>query len=388
MIRHQPQTQTPPSVPPEANAVLPFVTNCRRNALEQLQRAFTEIRPLVIMIGEGKSAASCVIRNFLDDAGDGVTVARVTALDSDAAGEMPAIIRAIGIDPKNMSAGELDDVFTMFLSLQLVRHRRTIICIDEPRDSDASVLDRVQHLVKLEREGKYGLMVILSGRPSLNEALKEHPLNSLAADVAERIVIPPFTRDETQEFIQWRGQAADSSGVDQLFEGDAIALLHQISRGVPDVVNKLYDRCLHLANKQDSTVVTAAVVKTAAKLLRQGRIMQLADVQARTVNGNGASRLCGRLIARMNDEIVQAQVHRLSHILIGRSRMCDLRLLPHDVSRHHAIVVNSSNGTDLLDLNSTNGTFVDGRSIKRYPLRDNDVITIGECMIRYISDED
>ena len=341
----------------------------------------------MIIISEGKSAAGCVIRNFLDDTGDDVTVARVTPLDSDAIGEMPGIIRAIGIDPKNMSAGELEDVFTMFLSLQLVRHRRTIICIDEPRESEASVLDTVQRLVKLEREGKYGLMLILSGRPGLNEALKEHPLNALAADASERIVIPPFSRDETQEFIQWRGQAADSSGVDQLFECDAIALLHKISRGVPDVVNKLYDRCLHLANKQDSSVVTATVVKTAAKLLRQGRIMQSADVQARTENRNGSSHLTGRLIARMNDEIVQAQVHRDSHILIGRSRMCDLRLLPHDVSRHHAIVVNSSNGTDLLDLNSTNGTLVDGRSIKRYPLRDNDVITIGECMIRYISDE-
>jgi len=114
---------------------------------------------------------------------------------------------------------------------------------------------------------------------------------------------------------------------------------------------------------------------------------QLSDGQDPTIKGNGASAAIGRLIVHLNGEIIHARVLKQDHILIGRSKMCDLRLVPREVSRHHAIVVNSSNGTDLIDLRSRNGTFVDGCSIKHYPLRDNDAVSIGGCTIRYIADD-
>ena len=387
-MSHEQQTQSGPVVPPKARAVLPFIGNSHRNALEELGSAFTEFRPLAILISEGKSAARSVIRNFLDGIAGDVAVVRVPAANSNAIAGMREIIRAIGFDPKHMSIGALEDVFEMFLSHQLVRHRRTVICVDEAQVNGQWILDRVQHLVELETEGKYGLMVILSGQPGLNESLKEHPLNALAADVAKRITIAPLTRDETQEFVQRRSEAGDNSEVDQLFERHAITLLHKLSLGVPDAVKKLYAKYLHVANKEKSAAVTAGVVKKAAKQLRQASMTQLSDVPARTMNGNGSSPAIGRLVVHMNGEIIQAQVQKQDHILIGRSKMCDLRLVPQEVSRHHAIVVNSSNGTDLVDLRTTNGTFVDGRPVEHYPLQDNDAISIGGCMIRYIADDD
>ncbi len=355
---------------------------------EELGRAFTNFRPLAILISEGNSAASSVIRNFLDGIGGDVAVARLPAANSNAIAGMREIVRAIGFDPKHMSVGEMENVFTMFLSFQRFHHRRTIICVDEAPDNGQWVLDRVQHLVKLETEGKYGLMVILSGRPGLNESLQEHPLNALAVDVAERITIGPFVRDETQGYVQRQSEAGENSEVGQLFERHAHTLLRKLSRGVPDAVKKLYSKRLRVANKEKSAAVTAGVVKKAANQLRQGRMTQLSNVPARTMKGNGASPAIGRLIVHMNGEIIQAPVRKQDHILIGRSKTCGLRLVPHEVSLHHAMVVNSSNGTDLVDLRSTNGTFVDNRPIEHYHLRDNDAISIGGCMIRYIADDD
>lgn len=386
-MSHQQRTKNGPGVPPEARAVLPIIGNSHRKALEELGSAFTEFRPLAILISEGKSAASSVIRNFLDGIGDDVAVARVPAANSNAIAGMREIIRAIGFDPKHMSVSEMENVFRMFLSYQMAHHRRTIICVDEAPDDGQWVLDRVQQLVKLEIEGRYGLMVVLSGRPGLNELLKEHPLNVLAADSAKRISIAPLSRDETQEYVRRRSEGEDISEVDPLLERHAIDLLHKLSRGVPDAVKKLYGKCLHVANKEKSAEATAAVVKTAAKQPRHGRTTQLSDLPARTIKGNGSSPAIGRLIVHMNGEIIQTQVLKQDHILIGRSRTCDLRLVPNGVSRHHAMVVNSSNGTELVDLRSTNGTFVDSCPIKHYPLRDNDAISIGGCMIRYTADD-
>ena len=386
-MSHEQRTQSGPVVLPEVRAVLPVIANCHRNALEELGRAFTEFRPLAILIDEGQSAAGSVIQNFLDGIGGDVTVARVPAANSNAIAGMREIIRSIGFDPKHMSIREMENLLTMFLSFQMAHQRRTIICIDEAPDKGQWVLDRVQYLVRLETEGKYGLMVILSARSGLNESLKEHPLNALAADVAERITIAPFLRNESPQYARRRYDAGDNPEVDQRFEWRTIPLLHNISLGVPDAVKKLYARCLHVADKEKSPSVTDGVVKKATKQASGGRTTQLSDVPAQTMKGNGTSPTIGRLVVHMYGEIIQTEVFKQDHILIGRSKMCDLRLVSKEVSRHHAIIVNSSDGTDIVDLRSTNGTLIDGHPIKRHPLRDNDAISIGGCVIRYIADD-
>ena len=364
------------------------VASNRRNALDALGKAFTDFKPLAIVINEGKSAASSVIRNFLDGIGDDVAVARVPAANSNAIAGMRDIIRAFGFDPKHLSVGRLEDLLTMFLSHQSVRHRRTIICVDDAQVDALWVLDRVQYLVNLETEEKYGLMVILSGRPGLHESLENHPLGALSADVAQRITIAPLARDEANEYVRGRTEARVNSDVDHLIQRHTISLVHKLSRGVPVALKKFYAKCRSMANGAKSPAVTAGVVQNAVKQPRQERVTQLSDDPARTAQGNGSSPAIGRLIVHINGEIIQKQLHKQDHILIGRSKMCDLRLVPHEVSRHHAIVVNSANGTELVDLRTTNGTFVDGRPIDHHPLQDNDAISIGGCTIRYITEDD
>ncbi len=96
----------------------------------------------------------------------------------------------------------------------------------------------------------------------------------------------------------------------------------------------------------------------------------------------------GRLIARINDELVHMQALERGHILIGRDKMCDIRVSNLLVSRRHALVVKLSKGAKLVDLGSKNGTFVNGRQIKQYPhqylLHDSDVIAVGDCLIEYV----
>ncbi len=47
--------------------------------------------------------------------------------------------------------------------------------------------------------------------------------------------------------------------------------------------------------------------------------------------------------------------------------------------------VNSSIGVKLVDLGSTNGTIVNGHSIRKHTLQDNDKITVGDCSIEFVA---
>ncbi len=69
---------------------------------------------------------------------------------------------------------------------------------------------------------------------------------------------------------------------------------------------------------------------------------------------------------------------------IGRTPDNDLCIDAEFISRHHAVVLVSTSGTVLEDLNSTNGVYVNGVRVTRQQLSDGDLVTIGKTGFRYI----
>src|SRR6266446_1120613 len=68
-------------------------------------------------------------------------------------------------------------------------------------------------------------------------------------------------------------------------------------------------------------------------------------------------------------------------IRIGRGLGADLRLDEASVSRRHAILVPSEEGTRILDDRSSNGTVVNGRRVLQADLANGDVIVIGRVVL-------
>ncbi|TVQ95546.1 MAG: FHA domain-containing protein [Deltaproteobacteria bacterium] len=71
--------------------------------------------------------------------------------------------------------------------------------------------------------------------------------------------------------------------------------------------------------------------------------------------------------------------------LIGRSHECDLVVVEDMVSRQHAKVFVRSGQPILQDLNSTNGSFVNGERVGNVELREGDRILFGTSIIKLIS---
>jgi hypothetical protein len=69
-------------------------------------------------------------------------------------------------------------------------------------------------------------------------------------------------------------------------------------------------------------------------------------------------------------------------LVIGRSKDCDVPLADGNVSRRHAEIGRSADGFVLRDLDSTNGTTVNGRRVKSAPVGEGDEITLGTSTLR------
>ena len=67
----------------------------------------------------------------------------------------------------------------------------------------------------------------------------------------------------------------------------------------------------------------------------------------------------------IDDENLIDKLNKKGELLIGRSIECDIILEGHTISRKHALISKNKNGTfKIKDLNSSNGTFINGNKIK------------------------
>lgn len=71
---------------------------------------------------------------------------------------------------------------------------------------------------------------------------------------------------------------------------------------------------------------------------------------------------------------------------IGRKDDNDIHLDNLAVSGHHAKILTILNDSFIEDLNSTNGTFLNGTLVKKNPLSNGDIIKVGKHEIKYIND--
>ncbi len=72
--------------------------------------------------------------------------------------------------------------------------------------------------------------------------------------------------------------------------------------------------------------------------------------------------------------------------ILGRGTDCDLRLVDQGVSRHHAEIRVEDGDVVLVDLGSTNGTFVEGQPIRRVSLTDGTRVTLGRTTLVFRRD--
>src|SRR5579884_2788657 len=74
-----------------------------------------------------------------------------------------------------------------------------------------------------------------------------------------------------------------------------------------------------------------------------------------------------------------------SPVVLGRSNDCEIRINDHSVSRRHARIQPSADGYYAVDLQSTNGTYVNDVPASMYKLKDGDYLRVGNCIYRFLA---
>jgi len=129
------------------------------------------------------------------------------------------------------------------------------------------------------------------------------------------------------------------------------------------------------------------VIRVASRDITVGQeSVILAPVKPPSSAKPAALRPTGRLVVTRSPELREGSVIAVAHeLLAGRDADADIRL-PADgyASGRHARFVRGQDTDAVEDLQSTNGTFVNGDRLSGLrPLADGDLITIGQTQLTY-----
>jgi pSer/pThr/pTyr-binding forkhead associated (FHA) protein len=91
-----------------------------------------------------------------------------------------------------------------------------------------------------------------------------------------------------------------------------------------------------------------------------------------------------RLILSLGGQVLAEFNMTKERYTVGRLPDNDVRIDNPAVSGHHSLIINILNDSFLEDLSSTNGTYVNGKLIKKHALQHSDVVTVGHHQLRFV----
>lgn len=93
-----------------------------------------------------------------------------------------------------------------------------------------------------------------------------------------------------------------------------------------------------------------------------------------------------KLILSMDGLVLKEIPLTKERMTVGRKPHNDIQIDNLAISGEHAAVVTILNDSFLEDLNSTNGTLVNGQPIKKHFLKNGDVVELGKYKLKYIAE--
>ena len=333
----------------------------------------------VVITGEIGSGKTTLLQSFLSELDDDVVYAVVSQTQLTATEFLQAVLTEFGFKPFDKAKVELLDMLNMFLIEQYSNGKKVVLIVDEAQNLSKKVLEEIRLLSGIETHKEKVLRIILAGQPELKDTLESPSLQQLVQRVRLRFHIGPLDSNEMREYVNHRLSVAGRTDGD-LFDEAAFDIIHRYTGGVPRLINTLCDTALLCAFADEKTAITADEVKAAVAELdweehasTTGLHQKLEQLSARLVDDSNVT----QIEVRTDGEQVALQTFPLGRVIVGRSPDNEIYIKSKFVSRHHAQIVSDDEGCVIEDLNSTNGVFLGEKQIKKYRLRDGDVVTIG-----------
>lgn len=172
------------------------------------------------------------------------------------------IVRSLGAAPRFHKANIILQATELLTAEDHERARTPILVVDEAHLLGCEQLEEVRMLTNHDLDTRSPFACLLLGQPMLRQRIKLGTMAALDQRIGLRYHLDGMDLAETASYIKHHLQLAGRS--DTLFSDDAVALIHQTSRGIPRAVNNLAVQALIAAYADGKNTVDEAQARIAA----------------------------------------------------------------------------------------------------------------------------
>ena len=349
----------------------------QQEALRVLESIRTTTNGLCLFQGPTLSGKSTCVRQFVESLPGDTAVAVVDGNGLNTTGLLEAVLRQFGYVLDHSSITELLAMVRVFSLQQTASHEAPILIVENAHALNSGALRAICELADLKVRGASALKMVLVSDRSLLSIIEAPGMDSIYKRLSRDFHLRPMTNTEATDALYLKLKMAGSKIPEFIFPVSVCTELWRASGGWPGILDRL--ALLTLA-KAESLPASVELVEKPA--LPQGTWddIGLAEAEEKAGLPPGPP----SLYVSLQGDTLQELTFDKSRLLIGRSEHNDIPIKSNFISRHHAMLVRNGSATFLMDLNSTNGTFVNSRRVSNHVLIHDDVITLGHHRIKFV----
>jgi type II secretory pathway predicted ATPase ExeA len=227
-------------------------------ALTMLQYGLTAQAPVLLLSGEVGAGKTLLVNHLLEVVAHQVEVGLLNQTHPRQETVLDRVVAAFGLDPRSTSDLGYQREIADACRRAVGQGRRLLLVVDEAQNLQEPVLEELRLLSNLNDAGPMTLQIMLVGQPEVREMLSRPGLGQLAQRVSADYHLRALDVAEVAAYVAHR--LAVAGAAPELFDAEALALIHEVSGGIPRLVNQLCDYALVYAFSEGLLAVDAAVV--------------------------------------------------------------------------------------------------------------------------------
>jgi general secretion pathway protein A len=271
--------ETPFSVSP--NPGMFYFSRSHAEALNHLRYGIYEGLGFTLITGEPGTGKTMLSRYFSSKAREDLVLVNLPHPRLTSEELLLAILEALGVtrfNPGDMTERKLMGRLEELLLSACNRSKRVTLFLDEAQVLSFDFLESLRLLSNLETEDQKLLQIVLFGQTELEEMLQQERLRQLDQRILVRCRLRPLEFDEVEPYIQHQLVVARiNSSVE--FTAESVSRIHQISGGIPRMINVLCERAMMSAFTGNSRRIEAGNVSDGWESLSGIKMMQRRKLQ-------------------------------------------------------------------------------------------------------------
>lgn len=345
-------------------------------ALDFLAGTYAHQHGLGLFQGPPFSGKSTILRQFTGTLHADTAFAVIDGAGLETNALLQNILGQFGYDFEFSSTNELTSMLKVFVLQQAAADHPPLLIIENTHAMVPGALSTLCDLVALKVQEKSALRLVLASDRSLAAMVRAPAMSCIAGRLTGSFDLEPLSDVETKDYLYAKMRAGGCSVPATVFPDDVCIELHTASNGWPGVIDRLV---LLALSKAEKPPITSELIERPSSMDELSALLDNACDWSVDESIEPP-----RLYVTHEGKTILEVTMDKPRLLIGRSEHNDLLISSRFISRHHALFVRHGRSTFLMDLNSTNGTFVNSRRISNLMLNHDDVVQLGNHRIKFV----